>query len=70
MSEEQLKAFLAKVKGDSNLQAKLKAAKSTVDLVGIPQEHDHEFAIDCRSMCDVKSITTADALKRPQISLR
>ena len=46
MSLEQLKAFLAKVKGDSNLQDKLKAAKSPEDVVAIAKEHDHEFTAD------------------------
>ena len=35
MSLEQLKAFLEKVKADSSLQEKLKAAKSPEDVVGI-----------------------------------
>ena len=43
MSLEQLKAFLVKVKGDSNLQDKLKAAKSSEDVVTIGEEHGHEF---------------------------
>ena len=43
MSLEQLKAFLEKVKGDSNLQDKLKAAKSPEDVVAIAKEHGHEF---------------------------
>ena len=46
MSKEQLKAFLAKVKGDSKLQEKLKAAKSPEDVVGIAKEHGHEFTAD------------------------
>ena len=46
MSEEQLKAFLEKVKGDSNLQEKLKAAKSPEDVVGIAKEHGHEFTAE------------------------
>ncbi|KZR87211.1 Nitrogen fixation protein of unknown function [Synechococcus sp. MIT S9509] len=46
MSEEQLKAFLTKVKGDSNLQVKLKAAKSLEDVVSIGKEHGHEFTSD------------------------
>ena len=46
MSEEQLKAFLAKVKVDSILQQKLKAAKSPEDVVGIAKEHGHEFTAD------------------------
>ena len=49
MSEEQLKAFVAKVKGDSNLQEKLKAAKSPEDVVAIAKEHGHEFTADKRT---------------------
>ena len=43
MSEEHLKAFLAKVKGDSSLQEKLKAAKSPEDVVDIAKEHGCEL---------------------------
>ena len=43
MSLEQLKAFLTKVKGDSTLQEKLKAAKVPEDVVTIAKEHGHEF---------------------------
>ncbi len=43
MSLEQLKVFLAKVIGDSNLQEKLKAAKSPEDVVAIAKEHGHKF---------------------------
>ena len=46
MPLEQLKAFLAKVKGDSNLQDKLKAAKSPDEVVSIAKEHGHEFTAD------------------------
>ena len=46
MSLEQLNAFLAKVKGDSNLQDKLKAAKSSDEVVSIAKEHGHEFNSD------------------------
>ena len=46
MSEEQLKAFLEKVKGDSNLQEKLKAAESPEDVMGIAKEHGHEFTAE------------------------
>ena len=38
MSEEQLKAFLEKVKGDTNLQEKLKAAADTNAVVSIAKE--------------------------------
>ena len=46
MSEEQLKAFLEKVKGDTSLQEKLKAAKSPEDVARIAKEHGHEFTAD------------------------
>ena len=46
MSEEQLKAFLAKAKDDPSIQDKLKAAKSPEDVVGIAKEHGHEFTAD------------------------
>jgi len=46
MSEEQLKAFLAKAKDDQSIQDKLKAAKSPEDVVGIAKEHGHEFTAD------------------------
>ena len=41
MSEEQLKAFLEKVKGNTSLQEKIKAAKSQDDVVSIAKEHGH-----------------------------
>ena len=46
MSLEQLKAFLAKIKADSNLQDKLKAAKSPDEVVSIAKDHGHEFTTD------------------------
>ncbi|QNI48845.1 nif11-like leader peptide domain protein [Synechococcus sp. A18-25c] len=46
MSEEQLKAFIAKAKNDQSIQEKLKAAKSPEDVVGIAKEHGHEFTAD------------------------
>ena len=46
ISLDQLEAFLAKAKGDSNLQEKLKAAKSPEDVVGIAKKHGHEFTAD------------------------
>ena len=46
MSLEQLKAFLEKVKNDTNLQEKLKAAKSSADVVNIAKECGHEFTDD------------------------
>ena len=46
MSEEQLKAFIAKAKNDQSIQEKLKAAKSPKDIVAIAKDHGHEFTAD------------------------
>ena len=46
MSEEQLKAFIAKAKDDTSIQEKLKAAKTADDVVDIAKEHGHEFTQD------------------------
>ena len=46
MSEEQLKAFIAKAKDDTSIQEKLKAAKTSEEVVGIAKEHGHEFTAD------------------------
>ena len=46
MSEEQLKAFLEKVQGDTSLQEKLKAAKSPEDLVDVAKDHGHDFGTE------------------------
>ena len=46
MSEEQLKAFIAKAKDDQSIQDKLKEAKTPEDVVDIAKEHGHEFTQD------------------------
>ena len=46
MSEEQLKAFLEKVKADNSLQERIKLAKSPEDVVTIAEEHGHKFTAD------------------------
>lgn len=46
MSREQLKAFLNDVRANSDLQDKLKAAKSSEEVVCIAKEHGHEFNSD------------------------
>ena len=43
MSKEQLKAFLEKVKSDTSLQDRLKAAKSQDKVLSIAKEYGHEF---------------------------
>ena len=46
MSEEQLKAFLEKVKGDTSLQEKLKAADNGEAVVGIANEAGFSVSAD------------------------
>ena len=46
MCLEQLKAFLSKVKGDSNLQEQINTAKSSKDVLAIAQEYGHNFNSD------------------------
>ena len=46
MSEEQLKAFLEKVKGDTSLQEKLKAAADTNAVVAIAKEAGFSISAD------------------------
>ena len=46
MSEEQLKAFLEKVKADTNLQEKLKAAADTDAVVAIAKDSGFNISAD------------------------
>ena len=46
MSQEQLKSFLEKVKGDSNLQEQINIAKSSKDVLAIAKDHGHIFNAD------------------------
>ena len=46
MSEEQLKAFIAKAKDDQSIQEKLKATKTPEEVVAIAKEHGYEFTAD------------------------
>ena len=46
MSQEELKAFLAKAKDDQTIQDKLKGAKSPEDVVSIAKEYGYEFTAD------------------------
>ena len=56
MSEEQLKAFIEKVQGDTSLQEKLKEAKSPEDVVGIAKEHGHDFTAEHMSQLSEKEL--------------
>ena len=55
MSEEQLKAFLEKVKGDTSLQEKLKAAASPEAAIEIAKEAG--FAITAEDIQSMQSAT-------------
>ena len=60
MSDEQLKVFLEKVKGDTSLQEKLRAAKSLEDVVGIAKEYGNtvsRLSFQQISDKDLKSIS-------------
>ncbi|QNI54830.1 nif11-like leader peptide domain protein [Synechococcus sp. BIOS-E4-1] len=46
MSEEQLKAFLEKVKGDTSLQEKLKAAADSDAVLTVAKEHGFSISAD------------------------
>ena len=46
MPEEQLKVFLKFIKGETSLQEKLKAAKSSEAVVGIAEDYCYEFTAD------------------------
>jgi len=46
MSEEQLKAFIAKAKDDQSIQEKLKAAKTPEDVVVIAKEAGFAISAD------------------------
>ena len=46
MTLEQLKAFIDKIKGDSNLREKLKAANSAEEVVSIAKDHGHNFTVE------------------------
>ena len=46
MTQEQLNAFLEKVKGETSLQEKLKAAKSQDDVVSIAKDQGHVFGTE------------------------
>ena len=55
MSEEQLKAFLEKVKGDTSLQEKLKAAASPEAAIEIAKEAG--FSINAEDIQSMQSAT-------------
>ena len=49
-------AFLEKVKGDTSLQDRLKAAKSQDDVVSIAKEHGHDFGTEHISQLSEKEL--------------
>ena len=61
MSEEQLKAFLEKVKGDINLQEKLKAATNNDAVTAIAKEAG--FSISADDLKNTKSELSDEELE-------
>ena len=55
MSEEQLKAFLEKAKGDPSFLRRLRASKSNDEVVSIAKEHGYEFSTE-----RLNQLTTAE----------
>ena len=62
MSEEQLKAFLEKVKGDTGLQEKLKGANTLDEVISIAKESGHEFTADALDQSLQSTIDKASEL--------
>ena len=62
MSEEQLKAFLEKVQGDTSLQQKLKAADNLAAVVGIANEAG--FSVSADDWNRAQSVTEDAELER------
>ena len=56
MTQEQLKAFLEKVKGDTSIQEKLKAAQSQDDVVSIAKDHGHALGTEHISQLSEKEL--------------
>ena len=56
MSEEQLKAFLAKAQNDTVIQAKLKEAKTPDDVVAIAKAHGHHFSSEHVTQIDEEDL--------------
>ena len=57
MSEEQLKAFLEKVKADTSLQEKLKAAADSDAVLAIAQEAGFSISADDLKMAQVTELS-------------
>ena len=62
MSEEQIKAFLSKVQGDTSLQEKLKAAADADAVVAIAK--DAGFSISADDLKKVRSELSEEVLER------
>ena len=60
MTQEQVKAFLQKIKGDTSLQAKLKAAKSQDDVVSIAKDYGHVFGTEHISQLSEEELEGVD----------
>ena len=68
MSEEQLKAFIAKARVDVSLQERLKGAKSPDDVVAIAKEYGHEFTTGHISQLNEEELENASGGGEPTAS--
>ena len=68
VSEEQLKAFIAKAREDVSLQEKLKGAKSPADVVAIAKEYGHEFTTSHISQLNEEELENSSGGAEPTLS--
>ena len=67
MSEEQLKAFLEKLKADTSLQEKLKGAKNFDEVISIAKESGYEFTADALDQSLQLTIDKANELSDQEL---
>jgi len=60
MSEEQFKAFLEKVKGDTDFQERLQSSKSSEDIFGVAKDHGHESTQDHRDQLSEEELESVN----------
>ena len=60
MSEEQLKAFIAKAKDDQAIREKIKVAKTSEEVVEIAKKHGYELTVDIAEVFKQSKLAVGD----------
>ena len=60
MSEEQLKAFIAKAKDDQEIREKIKAAKTSEEVVEIAKKLGYELTVDIAEVFKQSKLAVGD----------